>query len=418
MLKIQKILTTKPIKWLLIFITVNSLMACSLYKAKQQSEILEGASPLSGCVDLQNIEGKGYVNIFKKDNDRLQFVGKTELNGEGCYTLHLLPDDYVLFVFVDENKNRSFDKGEVAAFYTDEKGQINSYTVAKDTPKKLKLFHLENQTINFNILETKTSRTRLTKNIGLLTSIDDARFSKKNNLLGFWNPIDFVEKVEGGLLMLSPYDKTKIPVLFVHGILADPTSFKVMIEQIDQDKYQPWVLYYPSGLPLNLVSDYMLRGLNQLEAQYQFDELVLVAHSMGGLVARSFLMKYEKSHKNYNVKQFITINTPFYGLDSAAIGIETSPLVIQSWRDVASNSEFIKNLHDWRLPKSIPYHLVFSYLPDEEGDGVVPLTSQLSLSLQEEAVNIHGFEAGHADILMNDDFLKVFQTILSSDDFN
>ena len=65
------------------------------------------------------------------------------------------------------------------------------------------------------------------------------------------------------------------------------------------------------------------------------------------------------------------------------------------------------------MPDETAYHLVFSYLPGEEGDGVVPMNSQLSLSLQDEATKTYGFEAQHAQILKQEEFVQRFHKILA-----
>ena len=101
-------------------------------------------------------------------------------------------------------------------------------------------------------------------------------------------------------------------------------------------------------------------------------------------------------------------------MESAASGVNLSPIVIESWRDLDPSSDYIKKVHNWQVPDSIDYHLVFSYLPEQEGDGTVPLSSQLSLSLQEEATKIYGFESQHAQILKENDFIIRFNKILAN----
>ena len=50
----------------------------------------------------------------------------------------------------------------------------------------------------------------------------------------------------------------------------------------------------------------------------------------------------------------------------------------------------------------------------EEGDGVVPVRQQLTLKLQDEAVSITGYEAGHAKVLSHEDFLERFPALINS----
>jgi len=92
--------------------------------------------------------------------------------------------------------------------------------------------------------------------------------------------------------------------------------------------------------------------------------------------------------------------------------VESSPIVVASWRDLASGSDYIKAAHQWKIPESLPYHLFFSYLPENDGDGVVPLNSQLSLSLQEEATRIYGSQAQHAAILNDKAFIKRLNKVM------
>ena len=109
----------------------------------------------------------------------------------------------------------------------------------------------------------------------------------------------------------------------------------------------------------------------------------------------------------------MTINSPMDGMASAEYGVESSPIVIPSWRDIAKNSPFIRNIRDWPWPEDIPYHLVFSYESGEGDDGVVKLESQIPLPLQAEATRLHGFNAGHANILRDPAFIQTFQRILA-----
>ena len=152
--------------------------------------------------------------------------------------------------------------------------------------------------------------------------------------------------------------------------------------------------------------------MDQLNHQYRFPEVYIVAHSMGGLVIRSFVRKFDQAERDYDITMVVTINSPLYGMESAAKGVKSSPIVIPSWRDIATNSKFIQELTEWNWPVNIPYHLVFSYLPNKSGDGVVPLTSQLSLKLQDESTRIYGFSAEHTGILHDPEFVNRLNHIL------
>ena len=181
---------------------------------------------------------------------------------------------------------------------------------------------------------------------------------------------------------------------------------------MDREKFQPWLLYYPSGSRLDMISNYMMEVGITLWNRHKFEQLYIVAHSMGGLVARSYIMKHIESKNRVQIALSITINSPMKGMESAKSGVEYSPIVVPSWRDVAKDSEFIQKITAWNLPEDIPYHLVFSYQSGEDGDGVVSLESQIPVGLQVEAEKIYGFNSGHASILQDEIFITRFNAIL------
>lgn len=103
---------------------------------------------------------------------------------------------------------------------------------------------------------------------------------------------------ESRLFFLHRYDRTKVPIVFVHGLRSGPVVWKNAINELLADpelrrRYQPVGFVYPTGLPIP-TSAARLRQLlqasrNKLDPQHAhpgFKGIVLVGHSMGGLLAR------------------------------------------------------------------------------------------------------------------------------------
>lgn len=102
-----------------------------------------------------------------------------------------------------------------------------------------------------------------------------------------------------GLYMLQPYDPSKIPVVFVHGLMSSPTTWAPMFNGLMGDPalrehYQFWFFRYPTGNPLLLSAASLRAALD--EAQRTFDpelrnpafrSMVVVGHSMGGLLTKT-----------------------------------------------------------------------------------------------------------------------------------
>ena len=104
-----------------------------------------------------------------------------------------------------------------------------------------------------------------------------------------------------GIYLIHPYDPNKIPILFVHGLVSSPISWQNLTNDLCADPtilehYQPWFFLYPTGQPL-LESAEQLR--EELQAtQRLFDptgtaiasrHVVVIAHSMGGLLAHTLV---------------------------------------------------------------------------------------------------------------------------------
>ncbi len=103
---------------------------------------------------------------------------------------------------------------------------------------------------------------------------------------------------ESQLYLLGRYDPTKTPVVFVHGLRSGPTIWKNAVNDLISDpdlraKYQPLCFVYPSNLPipasaarLRQLLSHARKTLDPGHHNPGFDRLVLVGHSMGGLVCR------------------------------------------------------------------------------------------------------------------------------------
>ena len=114
--------------------------------------------------------------------------------------------------------------------------------------------------------------------------------------LGFLNP-GAGRKIQG-LYMLEPYDPQKIPVLLVHGLMSSPVTWTDMYNDLRSDpqiggRYQFWFYFYPTGQPFWVSAAQMrvdlAEALLTLDPQRQapaLDQMVLVGHSMGGLLSK------------------------------------------------------------------------------------------------------------------------------------
>jgi pimeloyl-ACP methyl ester carboxylesterase len=122
----------------------------------------------------------------------------------------------------------------------------------------------------------------------------EADREKISNLI---KPGDLSKK--SGLTLLRPYEPGKIPVVMVHGLASSPLTWIPMINELLNDprvreNYQFMLFAYPTGAHVPIAMSSLREALWQARTQFNtegaapdFDQMVLLGHSMGGLLCHS-----------------------------------------------------------------------------------------------------------------------------------
>jgi pimeloyl-ACP methyl ester carboxylesterase len=113
---------------------------------------------------------------------------------------------------------------------------------------------------------------------------------------GFLDPDD--AEVQPDLLLMEPYQRGKIPVIFIHGLWSDPVTWVDAVNDLRAQgdiyrQYQFWYFRYPTGRGLlesaAELREKLLLARESFDPAHQdaaMDRMVLGGHSMGGLVAK------------------------------------------------------------------------------------------------------------------------------------
>jgi hypothetical protein len=100
------------------------------------------------------------------------------------------------------------------------------------------------------------------------------------------------------LFMVEPYQPGKIPVILVHGLWSSPTTWSDLQGDLECDReitsrYQLWTFTYPTGMSFLASAEILRNALDQIVptldpsgADPSLRSIVLVTHSMGGLIGR------------------------------------------------------------------------------------------------------------------------------------
>ena len=345
----------------------------------------------------------------------------------GSFELWLDSEEGWLFAFADANGDSQFQLGESYGWANDAKPlnanriSVEQLYIPIQAPGSGQAL-APAQLVGRPVFET--ARLSFAKT-GETASPLDARFSREAAVRGLWQPYTTLQEGNAGIFFVDPYDPDKVPVLFVHGIAGFPAQFSELIDSLDHDKYQAWFMNYPSGFYLGTLSNGLWRALEQMRRHLGFSRMHLVAHSMGGLVAQSYIQICQKQAACEYLQTFISVASPFDGMDSAALGVDYAPESIPSWRDLAPGSSFLATLFEEPLPPSVSHYLLFAYHNDqslgdlisaESSDSVVPLRSQLRPKAQKQATQLAGFDQTHVGVLSDPSLLARVKGILSSQD--
>ena len=329
--------------------------------------------------------------------------------------------DYFLVAFEDRNGNRVIDEGERAgAFGAPDPVRVQNQDRPQHTPIALQDGFALAPAYPRDLRRSGTTLVPTTPlAIGEVIDFDDPRLGEKVGRAGLWKPLHTLKTYGIGIYFLEPYDPNRIPVLFVHGSGGYPREFRYFVENLDPERYQSWVFAYPSGLRLDRVASGLALMLDKLHEKHGFERLAVVAHSMGGLVARRALMEAEDAGSFVDL--FVTISTPWNGHEMARTGVRNAPAVVPSWIDMQSDSDFIRRIFERPLPEGIDYYLIFGFagtdsVKGKHTDGAVSISSQLDPRAQKEATRIFGLEHLHSEILAAGDTFAIVKDLLDGMD--
>ncbi len=117
---------------------------------------------------------------------------------------------------------------------------------------------------------------------------------------GLLRPEELADR--SGLMLVRPYEPGKIPVVMIHGLGSNPLAWVPMINELLGDsritsRFQFFVYMYPTGAPIPIAAAELRETLyraaqtfNPVGSDPAFDQMVLMGHSMGGLLAHAMIV--------------------------------------------------------------------------------------------------------------------------------
>lgn len=270
-----------------------------------------------------------------------------------------------------------------------------------------------------HLTELDASVQGLQERFMTVVSLDDARFDEQAMRLGQWQPLKFTQTIGYGLYLLEPWQPGKQPVLFVHGINDTPRTWQPLLEQLDRSRFQPLLYYYPGSMPLEYSAYLLTEAVTALCVREGGLTLPVVAHSMGGLVARRYLQMVSQRRCAPQSPWLVTLSTPWAGHRGAQLAVEKSPIIAPVWRDMAPGSDFLGKLVSRPLPSGTAHHLLATdgngkLIMGEPNDGVVTLASQLLPEIRVSAASVTEVHVGHMAIIRDEQTVALLTRLLAA----
>lgn len=396
--------------WLCVLIPLV-LAGCMFRDLRQNLATMNEYAVLRGTVRTDHATDLPIlVVIYSGEKGREELVDYFVLAGPGPYFFFVPAGDYRLAAFEDVDRSFTYQPGVEPSALLRGGQPITAESGATVEGLDIEIRGAGRERVPFVFTSSATEesgeRSLAEFHLGEVTTMDDPRFSDESARRGLWQPADFLRQVGAGVYFLEPYDPQKVPVLFVHGALGHPRNFATLISRLDRNRFQPWLVYYPTAVRLTTAATFLDRWMQYLYVQHHYPRLAVVAHSMGGLVARAFVNRVITANdgRTEGIRLFFTMSTPWGGHAAAQRGVDRAPVVAPSWYDMATGSPFQRSLLDTELPPTLGHDLLFSFAGGprrmgEANDGVVTVASQLEPRVQSHARTVRGFNETHTSIL-------------------
>jgi len=398
--------------------------SCRLLGVKQEVKQIAAHGVIAVQVISAETSAPTYALVWTAvARGRNEMTGFQPVGANGLAVFMVLQKrTYNVGAFADINANGDYDVGEPVAFVKNVLATPLAETGLRAQTLQLKLSAT-------NGLPPGQSAVRPRENpelgdalpvaLGQIANLNDPKFSAEVGEMGMWQPFEFIMQHGFGIYFLEPYDPHRLPVLFVYGISGSPQDWRAAMEQLDRRKYQAWFAYYSSGSRLDKTANGLAGAIWLLKQQHGFDRMAVVAHSMGGLVARGAIQRVVQQAGTNFIPEFFTVSTPWGGHEAAASAVKHLKYPVPSWRDMAPGSDYLREILSQPLPPGTRHHLMFSFQHSDriglppDNDGVVGVASELFEPVQTQATSVFGLHLGHMEIPNSPITLRRIETRLA-----
>jgi len=348
-----------------------------------------------------------WVAVSSLDNN---LVTAVSVGRQGYYSVFVPPGSYRISVYLDRDGDSVIYPHELAGQlpepFTVPTGPRVAYfglDVELDTDSRAGLTGLvqvlEHEVkLNEGIPEMKAAEELYAPQFGQ-ENIDLGTYQSTVSFFNHVSPIQYLDEVD--------LTTGRVPMVLVHGISDSPQIFYDFERSIPSADFEPLFYFYPTGARLPAMAALLYHLFFSGKVLPTLSRSVLIAHSMGGLVARSSLNEFSGQPGESKVFFYGSFVSPYGGVSLAESGITSGPVIVPSWIDMSPERDFLIHLF-----KPLPPGTVFAMIHGNakgKSDGVIALTSQQRPAAMAQATYAETFGSTHVEIMSNP---KAIETML------
>lgn len=192
------------------------------------------------------------------------------------------------------------------------------------------------------------------------------------------------------------------PILLIHGYIYRSGGWSYIHYHLKKAGYQN-IYTLNLGSPLQSIDDYALK-VKQLIEQIGSKEIILIGHSMGGLIAVYYDHTYAQPG---SIKQVITLGSPLEGTEMGVLGLGDCA------KEMRVGSNLLKNLSEY--VSSTPY----LHMGSKTDLLIRPWESALFYSSHSSHVQRQIFNSiGHLQLLFSKRIVDVLVAQLANNSIN
>lgn len=142
-----------------------------------------------------------------------------------------------------------------------------------------------------------------------------------------------------------PPTDSKVPILFIHGLLHNGSAFAWLKQQLG---LRGWRHFREMNLStafhsIPAMAEQTAQAVARMQRKYNTRQIDIVAHSMGGLVARYYLQMLGGDQEG-SVRWLVTLGTPHRGTRLSNYAF------LSHLRELGPTSQTIRSLHECPIP--------------------------------------------------------------------